>query len=586
MPDFLGLSQDQLDLILHPDKEQEWIEALLTVPSEDRGLVRWVATEQQHRILETTKRIKKLVIIKGRQTRCSTILLAKAVRQATTTYGGNYVIITQTNDMTQNFRQFIQDRLQDLSDNGLEYEIDTNNEKVLRLARMKSTFHFASAEQKVGLRGIQTAHWVHASEVAHWPEDSAKRIIGGLLPASPPNGTFILESTPNGAAGQFYEKAMDAIAEPGMPWTVQFYPWWLEKKYSIEAYEETLRDAGVDPDQLRFAFIPTAEEETLMARADLNANQILWRRMRARDLLSTGAYFAQEYPEDLMSCWLAAGICFFHDDNMDHLDYYRSMCIPPARKLSELDYQDPVTGLVSPVHLIGPSLHVWEEPKPGRKYVAFQDTSAGIQVGGDYSALVVADVTQGIRHVATLRVRVLPDRVGEMAAAVCRWYNWAFLGVERNTYGLMAITRLQALHYPNLYYDVINQPTKPEVGWQTSEGSRSLMLNRLRATVLEHNLQLRDQVAVLEMGGFTWHHVQGRSGAGSWKAEAERGNDDMVMALAGLVTIAPYAPNRVKSGRTTFYTGAAPKTNGDIMVGAGGVVLTQDLDSGHKPWLI
>lgn len=561
----------QLDLLTNPEKELDWIQSLLMVPSEDRGLVRWVATEQQRRIIATTRNIKKLVIIKGRQTRCSTILMAKALRRATTTYGSNYVIITQNKDMTQNFRTFIKDRLEDLANVGLDYDVDIDNDFKLRLGKMKSTFYFASAEAKVGLRGINTAHWVHASEVAHWPEDSAKRIIGGLLPASPPNGTFIMESTPNGSAGQFYEKAMDAIAEPGLPWTVAFYPWWLEQSYDISSYQEVLAGAGVDLDRMRMSFIPSANEETLMAREHLSVGKMLWRRMRTRDLLSTGAYFAQEYPEDLMTCWLASGVCYFHDDLEDHLAYYRAACTDAPQRISTLDYLDPSLGVTSPIDFYGPNLQVWGRPVPGHRYVGFLDCSAGVQ-GGDYSAFTMLDVTEGLRHVATLRVRTVPNRVGAMVAAVSRWYNFAFLGVERNTYGLEALGELQRMHYPNLFYDFINTPNKPDLGWFTSDTSRALMLSRLREAVFNHRLQLQDQQAVIEMGGFSWHEVHGRTGVPQWKAEAERGNDDMVISLAGAVTIAPYAPSRVRlSGAVTIET-QARDPNAEISIGAGGIV--------------
>lgn len=581
------LSAEQLSLLLDPEKEKEWVEALLNVPSEDEGLVRWVVTEQQNRILTTSRRYRKLIIVKGRQTRCSTINLAKNIRRATTTYGQNFVIITQTAEMTQNFRQFIKDRLQDLAEVGLDYEIDIDNDAKLRLKKMKSTFHFASAEQKVGLRGIQTAHHVHASEVAHWAEDSAKRIIGGLLPASPANGSFVMESTPNGAAGQFYEKAMDALAEPGLPWTVQFYPWWLENKYTINTYAEVMSDAGVDLDKMRFSFMPAPDEETLMNREHLDVNQMLWRRMRTRDLMSTGAYFAQEYPEDLMSCWLASGTCYFHDDLEDHLSYYRSSCLEPSQKLAMLDYSDPVTGVISPIDLQGPNLRVWEKPIGGHRYVLFLDCSAGVQ-GGDYSALTVLDTTDSLRHVATVRMRTLPGRMGHIAAAVGAYYNWGFLGVERNTYGLEALERLKEDHYPNLYYDVVNQPQKPELGWYTGEAPRALMLSRFREKVFNHSIKLQDLQAVVEMGGFTWHKVTGRTGVVQFRAEAERGNDDMVISLAGAVTIAPYAPARVKSGNVNIRTAVQTNTvhnADDIVVGAGGVVQVVPARGMHPDFL-
>jgi len=317
----------------------------------------------------------------------------------------------------------------------------------------------------------------------------------------------------------------------------------------------------------------------LMQRQGLNVGQMLWRRVMTSDLMATGQYFAQEYPEDLLSCWLTAGVGFFHDDQFDHLSYYRDRCSLPTRKVSELDYKDPITGLRSGVQLLGPNLQVWEEPKPGHKYVMFADISAGITVDGDYSAAPVLDVTNGLQHVATLRVRTLPSRVGQMVAAVGAWYNWAYVGVESNTYGQSALERLQEMHYPNLYYDFINNPEHPRLGYATTNPSRELMLNRFRTAVFNHAVTINDQTAVLEMGGFTFRKVEGRSGGITFKAMAEKGNDDLVMAFAGAVTIAPYAPNHVKSGSINAMFGAiaAPALRpGDTQLNIGGREVTVD----------
>lgn len=570
-----ALQDRLLELTLDPDKEREWVESFLSVPSEDEGIIPWKVTPQQDRIIHTTQRVKKLLIVKGRQTRCSTILMAKAVRKSLNTYGQNFVIITQTAEMTDNFRTFIKDRYRELAAFGFDCDpdnkdhFDMNNSDKLRLKGRRNTFHFASAEQKVGLRGIQTAHWVHASEVAHWDDKQARKIIGGLLPAVQ-SGNFYAESTPNGAAGWFYDKVKDSMPlVPESMWTTAFYPWWLEPKYTLSnpTLEDELRSAGLNLEAMRAQFQPTVQEETLMRREGLNLDQMLWRRLKTHDLMSTGQYFAQEYPEDLLSCWLASGVGFFHDDLYDHLTYYRERVKEPMVRLREKDYKDPVTGVMSMIDFHGANLLIYQPPIPGRKYCAFQDVSAGVAVDGDYSALVIADV-ETMTHVATLRVRTLPTRVGHMAAAACAYYNWAFLAVERNSYGVSALEALLEDHYPNLYYDVINQPQHPELGWYTSVQSRELMLNRFRGRVFDHTWDTCDQMMVLEMGGFTWKQVQGRTGNMLFRAEASaNGNDDMVIASAGCAAIAPYAPNRIKSRGMNITVGPQQDYSGQTRQG-------------------
>ena len=576
-----------LELFTDPEREREWVEAFLNVPSEDEGIVPWTCTAQQTRIIDASRRARRLIIIKGRQTRCSTILMAKAVRRAVTSYGQNFVIITQTDVMTQNFRQFIKDRFADLADKGFSYEFEKDNDKILRLGARKNTFHFASAESKVGLRGIQTAHWVHASEVAHWPEDSARRIIGGLLPAVPPGGFFVAESTPNGADGWFYKNAMNAMPMvPSSLWTVAFFPWWLENKYTAETYRTILADMGLDLDQMKMNFIPSPEEEGLMRRESLDVNRMLWRRFMTEQLMSTGQYFAQEYPEDMLSCWLASGVCFFQDDQFDHLAFYRGRARQPMQKLTHADYRDPVTGVTTRVDFLGPNLQIFEAPAPGHSYVAFQDASAGVSQEGDYSALTILDVsTPMYRQVATVRVRTLPGRVGAMAAAACQMYNTAFFGFERNTYGISVYEKVMEMHYPSLFYDVVNQPNDPKPGWYTGPQSREIMLNRFRERVFNHSVDIIDQVSLMEMGGFTMRKVQGRGGNFTFRAEAEQGNDDMVISLAGACAIAPYAPLKVGySLAGPSGSKGAPGTDGLVVVDGNGVVVVGG-GTGRLPWL-
>lgn len=581
------LTPEQLDLLLAPEREQEWIETFLTVPTEHETIIPWKLTEQQVRISRAMQRLRKVLIVKGRQTRCSTILLAKWVRRATVSYGTNFVIITQTDQMTQNFRQFIKDRFVDLANIGMEFSFDAkdggiDNSERLRLATNKCTFHFASAEQKVGLRGIQTAHVVHASEVAHWPDANARKIIGGILPANR-RGIFVAESTPNGAAGWFYEKVADSMPlVPQSEWTTEFYPWWLEKTYTINTLQAILEEAGMDVEKMRFDFQPSPQEEALMRRERLDVNQMLWRRLTEHDLRLTGQYFAQEYPEDLLSCWLSAGVNFFQDDQFDHISYYRDQVRAPMVKKTEQDYTDPKTGNRETVSFLGPNFQMWEPPLAGHKYVAFQDVSAGVQVDGDYSALAILEA-ETRRHVATVRIRTLPSRVARMAAAACAFYNWAYLGVERNSYGLEALTTLNEMHYPNLYYDVINQPEHPELGWFTSQTSRELMCNRFREHVFNHRFQTQDQMAVLEMGSFSWRKVQGRTGNVQFRAEADKGNDDMVIALAGACVIAPYAPSKVNLGRTIAVYGT-PTRAGEMVTVDGYGIVTGELGPSSMPW--
>jgi hypothetical protein len=527
-------------ILLDPDKAGEWIETFLSVPTEEGRIVRFVPTPQQRMMLKA--QTGRDITVKGRQTRASSLIMARNLRRMTTQYGLNCAIFTQTNQMTQLFRERIKHHLEDLARHDLKYEITRDSDEGLTLGRMYNHFFFGSAEQRTGPRGIQTAHIVHCSEVAFWPEDRAKTIFGALIPACPPPpfGWFDIESTPNGAGGLFYKYATDA--RPLVPlskWTVHFYPWWLEATYTIESYR-----ALYPVDEMLASFRATDQEEALMRLHGLTPGQILWRRIQTLDLLKTGKYFAQEYPEDIASCFLTAGEGYFADETFDHLGYYKAQTHPAPFTATALKYRD------SEVSFRGGLLQIWEPPVAGATYAAFVDCAAGFSGGeesdADYTAIAVLNVKTK-HHVATLRVRTTPERAGEMACAIGMLYNAAYLGIERNGYGSGALAKAKELQYPNLFYDIIANPKKPELGWWTCETSRDMMLRTLREAVFEHSLVTHDLALVMEMGSFTWVNIKQR-GERPYRAEHASGaHDDLLFAVAGALTIAPYAPTRIHS---------------------------------------
>ena len=124
----------------------------------------------------------------------------------------------------------------------------------------------------------------HGSEVAFWsnPEEI---IAGALQGMSKPN--IILESTPNGASGWFYERCMESLSGKGL-WKLHFYPWYMFEEYQLGGE----------------AIILNTEETKL----GLSQSQARWRRNK---ILELGRFFSQEYPESVEDCFLTSGNGYF-----------------------------------------------------------------------------------------------------------------------------------------------------------------------------------------------------------------------------------------------------------------------------------
>ena len=131
---------------------------------------------------------------------------------------------------------------------------------------------------------------MHGSEVAFWKD--AERIVAGAMQGGSPIVT--LESTPNGAQGFFYDKCMEALSGGGV-WKLHFYPWWWDENYRV-----------ISDEQITY----TEEEKALADKNGLDQSQIKWRRLKVTEL---GRLFVQEYPEDVVSCFLTSGNSYFGD---------------------------------------------------------------------------------------------------------------------------------------------------------------------------------------------------------------------------------------------------------------------------------
>jgi hypothetical protein len=178
------------------------------------------------------------------------------------------------------------------------------NIRQLAFLHLDSEYRVATAADAEAGRGL-TIHNLHCSEVARWPGDIAET-MASLRAAVPKDGEIVLESTPNGAGGTFYEEWQHAD-ETG--YTRHFFPWWYDEDYQLEP------NGTIQP--------LTTEEQGLVSRAGLTDSQIAWRRVKHAQLRGLAV---QEYAEDAISCFRASGECVF---DMPAIDRAFTLCGEP-----------------------------------------------------------------------------------------------------------------------------------------------------------------------------------------------------------------------------------------------------------------
>lgn len=187
--------------------------------------------------------------------------------------------------------------------NKLAIEIDKPTPKILRKSKSSTKIFNGYAWLKiksienVGIKKVYdfeidhedhsycTIHGAtHNSEVAYWP--NASEHAKGILQAVPNSeGTEIfIESTANGQGNYFHEQWQ--LAERGLSDFIPiFIPWFWDDDY--------VKEVPID-------FVPSDEEEELIAYYNLSPSQIMWRRHKIMDFSSRGVdgtkSFYQEYP--------------------------------------------------------------------------------------------------------------------------------------------------------------------------------------------------------------------------------------------------------------------------------------------------
>ena len=312
-------------------------------------------------------------------------------------------------------------------------------------------------------RGGTNTH-VHGSEVAYWPD------AGGVMAAAMQTGNprIVLESTPNGAQGWFYERCLEAL--DGHPlWRLHFFPWWTEPTYRLPL------DAGE-------TLVYDEDEQRLVERYGLAPEQIKWRHAKKRELPQT---FLQEYPEDPLTCFLTSGGSYF--------------------------------GLVEGFF----TAPVGATPQAGHRYVAGLDFA---QVD-DYTVLFVLDATTW-QQVDLLRINNLSWQ--EMRRQVSVMANkWgAFVVGEANS---MGTTNLELLRSGETMPDgTLIAPVRLYAFDNTPSSKPGLVQGYYHAL---HELGLRllpDPVLKTELRAF----VSKQTPSGHWTYAAKTGHDDTVIAGA------------------------------------------------------
>jgi hypothetical protein len=523
------------------------VRGLLKIRNKDRNLVLFRRNRAQ---MEYSRNCtKRNIVLKARQLGMTTYVAARFFVQTITQPGTLTVQVAHTQESAEAIfaivRRFWENLPEGMQTGALV--LSRANVRQLVFPRLDSEYRVATAADPNAGRGM-TIHNLHCSEVARWPRGAEETLVS-LRAAVPKDGEIVLESTPNGAGGMFYEEWNRAEE---MGYAKHFFPWWYEERYRVEGLQpqrtrrgtEEIKDNGeitgedtcLSIDESTFPLKPkdglngapssmekqehadrsvratrvagletprytsdgdlknlTEEERNLVERFGLDAGQIEWRRENRATLRGMAA---QEFAEDPVSCFRASGECVF-----------------------ELDAIDKALAAGSePVEIKNNGrLQIWFPALAGRQYLVGVDPAGGGSEG-DYSCAQVIDRVSGMQC-AEMHGHYPPRELAVELMAIAAVYNNALLVVERNNHGHGVLAHLRAMRCGNVYRE------GEQDGWLTSAVSRPAMIENLAAMLATAPGLFQSPRLLNECRTFV-RHVDGSSAA------MAGAHDDCVMAMA------------------------------------------------------
>ncbi len=416
------------------------------------------------------------IVLKARQLGLTTWTAARFFVKTITQPGTLTLQVAHTMDSAEEIFRIVHRFLDYMPDKLRRKCLRTSydNARQIIFPQFDSQYRVVSAGERNAGRGL-TIQNLHCSELARWPGEPAET-LAGLRAALAPDGEQVLESTPYGIGGCFYDEWHSA-GEMGM--VRHFFPWWMERCY---------RGKAVEADSL------SEEERALRDRYGLTLSQISYRRKVRANFHGLAR---QEFAEDEESCFLSSGDSVFEMEAVEQ----RLASVPaPTEKRRNGE------------------LEIWFPPLPGKTYLVAVDPAGGGSEG-DYSAAEVLEMKSGLQC-AEFAGHVGGLELAELLVKIAREYNDAWLVVERNNHGHGVLSLLESVcHYPHLF------EMGGQLGWLTTGANRVGMVGHLNAEVIARPSCFMSGRLLAECRSFV------RLQNGGMGARAGT-HDDRVMAMA------------------------------------------------------
>lgn len=462
-----------------------WAKNFIKIIDNEGNEIKFSPNEQQTEFVE--KMGKFNIIAKSRQLGFSTLAIIYCLWLACTKPNTNCLMISYNVESTQALFEKMKMIYTTIPDKYKPAE-KRNNRMELYLENGSRVIVKTAGNKSLG-RGMNL-QYIHLSEFAFYPDDQQKDSLVALEQAlaKNPDSKIVIETTSNGY--NFYQKMfMAAYRKQESKYHAFFFPWTssatlkqfkhelniAEDWFKVNNHGNRLRPDDLDRDEMP------------LYNANVSLKMIMWRRWKLQDMELQD--FQQEFPFTPEESFRATSRSIFSEQKIN--DRINNL-IPPLKK-------NEITKPL-PESLNYKGFFLFRNVKAGERYYIGVDTASGS--GGDNSTMSIFN-SDGEQVGVYADNKIPVYKFADVVYDAGMYFNYAFLVVEKNSFGQSVIEKLRAEKgYLNMYkmktFDDRGKK-KYQIGWITTSVSKPKLVQDFKEQFEKGLILINDNQTLEEM---------------------------------------------------------------------------------------
>lgn len=492
-----------------------WLKNFVKITTNTGEYIHFVVNDQQKKFIDEMGRFN--VIAKARQIGFSTMSLALCLWMAMNRPRTNYMVVSYKQESSTSLFDKLKMMYDDLPHDKFKFPKDTQNNRNQLKFDNGSSITLATAGGKDIGRGT-TYEYILLSEFAFYENQDSILLSAEQALAKSKTSKLVIETTSNGFNS--YQKLFMNAYKGNSKYKAFFFPFYSSsyaKQFKDDYdeaeiwYKENNKGKRLTKDDLE-------QDELYLYEQGATLKQLMWRRWKLLDM--TLQQFYQEFPATPMESFISSGLNVFDQQKIvERLKYIEKPLLYRDVKMIIPD---------SIAKYIGKSLMIYQLPVKGVRYYAGVDTASGS--GGDYSTISILNA-DGEQVLSFYDNKIPVYEFAKLLDIIGKFYNYAFLTVERNSFGTPILERLRKdYEYMNLYkHKVFNQQLgkkQLQLGYQTTQVTKNIMITDLKEQFELEVILINCQETLEQMQIFV--ETDGKTG----NKKGNDKHDDCVIAMA------------------------------------------------------